>query len=512
VKTKAYKLAAELGLQEQPVLDWLRANGYPNARRADMIRADVAQAARKALGLHARGRSSAGRASSKTRSPHRHDKFVTEVGRHATSGGGERRRDTVVNETPTEAKGGAERRLTATFAELLDGHMPPDGEPGQPGDTVDFSPTLEATDLDRTVNEIRMDEVGQALSNVANSRLEEDLRVERAKVEGLERMLDAQKREQAGADALRAEFAQLKAENDRLLLERSQKKKALLEITDERQTLETTCTELRDELADVRGMLGEYEDRQVDHDSVMGDLETTRQRETAWRTRALELERAAHAGDDLGALLKKRGLDSPEDQVRVLQALLSSERTAKALLKALRNIDADFLEKIFDRQLRKTCSDSLCNRTTLAEKRIPLRVDRDTDCAVCGGQKDRRWFAQMNLECRRAGVRRLLVVGGTEPVHDRLRELSEGSTVDLRLLAADEDSSPARVGSRVEGCDAVVVWSGQVVDPRVTTAYTEAAQTHHRIVISVLGAQDAVIPLARAAVYRLARTHIFETH
>ena len=56
VKTKAYKLAAELGLQEQPVLDWLRANGYPNARRADMIRADVAQAARKALGRQGRGR------------------------------------------------------------------------------------------------------------------------------------------------------------------------------------------------------------------------------------------------------------------------------------------------------------------------------------------------------------------------------------------------------------------------------------------------------------------------
>ena len=69
VKTKAYKLAAELGLQEHSVLEWLRENGYPNARRADTIRSEVAQAARQALGraagvrtLHSGNRASVTRA------------------------------------------------------------------------------------------------------------------------------------------------------------------------------------------------------------------------------------------------------------------------------------------------------------------------------------------------------------------------------------------------------------------------------------------------------------------
>ena len=35
-----YGFATELGMQEQPVLDWLRAHRYPNLRRADMIHAD----------------------------------------------------------------------------------------------------------------------------------------------------------------------------------------------------------------------------------------------------------------------------------------------------------------------------------------------------------------------------------------------------------------------------------------------------------------------------------------
>jgi hypothetical protein len=511
VKTKAYKLAAELGLQEQPVLDWLRANGYPNARRADMIRADVAQAARKALGRQARGRSNSGRGPSSARKSHRHDTFVTEVKQAPREPTHTLPRDTAVNEVVAAAEPDGPR-LTATFAELLDGHMQPEETTEQASDTVDFFPATQPLDLDRTVHDLQIDDVSKALSGVAQGRLQEELQVERAKVEGLERMLDAQRVDAERVESLMTELASLKASHNGVLLERSQHKQKLLEVADERQTLETTCAELRNELEDVRGMLNEYEDRQVDHDSVMGDLETTRRRETAWRARALELERATHAGDDFGALLRKRGLDSPENQVRVLQALLSAEKTAGALLKAIRNIDADFLEKIFDRQLRPTCADQLCNRTTRAEKRIPLRVDADKDCLVCRGHNDKRWFAQMNLECRRAGVRRLLVVGGSEATHARLRELSEGCSIDLRLLSADEDSSPARVGSRVEGCDAVVVWSGQVMDPAITAVYSDAAQTHHRIVIPVLGKTDQVIPLARATVYRLARTHIFETH
>ncbi|MEZ4463489.1 MAG: hypothetical protein R3F43_02960 [bacterium] len=47
---EAYKLAADLGVAEPVLLDWLRTNGYPNARRGDTIRAEVAVAARRALG------------------------------------------------------------------------------------------------------------------------------------------------------------------------------------------------------------------------------------------------------------------------------------------------------------------------------------------------------------------------------------------------------------------------------------------------------------------------------
>ena len=56
VKTKVYKLAAELGIREDRILEWLRGQGYPHMRRADMVRAELVAAARSALGGRSRAR------------------------------------------------------------------------------------------------------------------------------------------------------------------------------------------------------------------------------------------------------------------------------------------------------------------------------------------------------------------------------------------------------------------------------------------------------------------------
>ena len=418
MKTKAYKLAAELGLQEQPVLDWLRANGYPNARRADMIRADVAQAARKALGRQGRGRIQSARPPVSNRQNRRHDTFANELARPTPMERARDNRDTVIS-APAVAEHAPREPLTATFAELLEGHV--DSAPGDRiGDTVDFVGGHGGAEIDQTTQDLHLSEVGRALSDAAQSRLEDELKIERARVEGLERMLDSQRAEIAENTQLKTDLVALR-EHNRALLEKSKQKQDLLTIADERDTLEATCAELRNELSDAREMLSEIDDVQNEHDSIMGDLETARQREVAWRTRALELERAAHAGDDFGALHEKHGLTSEQSQVRVLQALLSVERTAQALLKSVRQIDADFLTRILERQLRPTCSNPVCRQVIEAEQRIPLRIDSDKDCVVCRGSRERRWFSQMNSECKRAGIRRILIVGGSDTTHRGLR-------------------------------------------------------------------------------------------
>ncbi len=486
MKTKAYKLAAELGLHEQSILDWLRANGYPNARRADMIRADVAQAARKALGGQSRRRPLPGHSNSPPRVARRHDSFSVE---------------------PAPVESNHEVRLTATFAELLDESMGTGG--AHMSETIEVAPVR---NMEPPASETSRPPVEQAVADMRIQTLLEKLEVEKSKVEGLERLLKQGESATRRAEVAERTLEDMRIEQERLLLERSQVKHEAQTARDEREMLEAACAELRAEVEDLRGAISEYEELQVDHDSVMGDLETARQRETAWRTRALELERAAHSGDQFSDLLREHGLLELNSQVRFLESLLSTERTASAFLKSVRQIDSELLNKVLTRQLVPTCTHPICQQVTLGDDRVPMRVDNDIKCRVCGGDPDRRWFEQMLRECRRSGVRRLLVVGGAEETQLKLRALSEGTHVDLRLLGVEDEPPPARVDSRVEGCDAIIVWSDSIVLAELTQLYVAAAQRHHRLVISVLGGRDGVVPLARATVYHLARTHLFESH
>lgn len=501
MKTKAYKLAAELGLQEQSVLEWLRANGYPNARRADTIRADVAQAARKALGRggspRAR-RSQSGRAQPQSRS--------------SRQSGRDRRR--------SGKSGGGGDGFRVSFADLLESHLPnditaghqavPDTRSSQsPRRARPVAPAARVAD-DRDDLKIR---VARAESDRDRARQQAD--VERARAEGYARELqklqgeiEAARRNMGGVDALRED-------NERLNLERATLKQKLQVADDERETLAQTCGELQEEVDELRASLEEaqeslQESRQesLDQNSVLGDLETARKREVAWRTRALELERAVQQGGDVARLLRDHGLETFRQQVRVLQALLSDERAAVQVIKAIRQVDAQTLEKLLDKHMQATCADPLCNRVTRAADRIPLRVDDDKACAVCAGDPEQRWFSHMVAECGLAGVRRLLVVGGTDAIHDKLRALSEGQPVDLRLVSSDEEALPARAAGRVEGCDALVRWSTWVVPATVSEPYVQAALAADRPIVTVLGRTCGVIAFARATVNRLARNHV----
>ncbi len=503
MKTKAYKLAAELGLQENSLLEWLRENGYPNARRADTIRADVAQAARKALGRGARTHRSGGRASRTTvpsRPPPQSRKSrqsARQSGAHASVRGG--------------GGGGGGEGFKVSFAELLESHLPSDATAGRQAlpDTRITQATRPVTTNRPPVPDPADDlRIRVARAESERDRAQQEVDVERARAEGyardirrLERELIATREDTTALDALRAD-------TERLELERARLKQQLAEAHDERATLEQTCTELQTELQDTRAALDEAKQGDIDHGTVLGDLETARQREIAWRTRALELERAVAQGGDIIKLLKGQGLEAFRQQVRVLRTLLGDESTALPVLRAIRQVDAPALEKLIEERLRPTCAHPLCNRITRGADQIPLRVDDDSECAVCGGDAEQRWFNHMVQECSQSGIRRLLVIGGDDTIQTRLRALSQGQPVDLRLVSADEEALPARAAGRVEGCDALILWSSWVVPARISDAAAQAALAADRAIVSVLGVNCGVVPLARATVNRVARTHV----
>ncbi len=486
VKTKAYKLAAELGLQEQSVLEWLRANGYPNARRADTIRADVAQAARRALGR--------GRDRDRRQRPR-----VAPVARGRGGAPGER----------------ADDGFKVSFAELLEAHLPSGADAGElplPDDNATV-PELPAVHLDLRPAAARVDDVEHLQLRLAHAESErEQARRDMAslRTHGEKQARELVQLREALAEAKRnlAAIEALRADVERLHLDRTRLRQQLEAALDERATLEQTCTELTEALDDARQAAEAAESATQQRQTVKTDLDAAMQREMAWRARALELERASQDGANLAGLLEAHGLRDLDDQVRALRALLDARESAGAFVRALRNVDAGAIDRLIGDRLTRVCAHPICNQVAALAGRLAVRVDDEPRCAVCRGSVDRRWFARMVQECGRGGVRRLLVIGGTPATHQLLRDLSQGQPVDLRLVAADEPVSAPRAQSRVEGCDVLVVWSAWVVDPEVTAPYVEAADAQTRPVVSVLGRVDAVNALARAVTHRLARNHV----
>ncbi len=500
MKTKAYKLAAELGLQEQSVLEWLRAHGYPNVRRADTIRADVAQAARSALGgRNARREPPRPRPAGRSAKPApRHAAAPSQAPAHAPA-----------STPPTGFK--------TTFADLLEQHLPtlsPEAASAAGG----------APDVGRTME---MAAPPEALRQaIAQSNQDEQWRrriaqADRARAAAEAALAEAelgQRAAQAALNAARAQLAalvdeparrqQAEADLGRVRLERSQLRQQLQAVTDERATLEATCTELQTETTELREAVERYETEENARQAMEGDLKQAKQRETAWRTRALELERAQQSGANLPTLLQSLGLAEPRQQAEVLRALLGHRDTAIVVLRAIEHVDAALIQKLVQQKVVETCAHALCNQVVAMDDRVAVRVESEKRCRVCQGSSDRRWFMRMARECGRAGVRRVLVIGGGDAVQAELRAMSEGLPVDLRLVADDDPLQPARVKGRVEGCDLLVLWSNDVCSGALPAAYAEAAKADRRGLVRVLGVTPRIASLARAVTHRLARDHV----
>ena len=493
MKTKAYKLAAELGLQEQPVLDWLRHNGYPNVRRADTIRSDVAQAARKALGTARSGRRGRGRVRHETRAP-----------RYA--GDAQRASPTVETPRPAPTKPGEGDGFRTSFSELLKTHLPEErssNDTAKPTGQRPSSQPPQARPDEGDAMRVRLARVERE-----RDRLNEEISVERSRAEGFERQLIRQERELDSAKQSLVALEALRTDYERLDLERTRFKQQLAEISDECATLEHTCTELQAALTEATASIVESEEKIVDQSGVFDDLETARKRETAWRKRALELERSASSGGDLAKLLRRNGIEALQDHARAIAALLSEERAAASFMKAIRQIDTAAMERLVGGSIQAACIHPVCRRLTRARKKLIRHVDSEADCAICRGDVEQRWFAYLAHECQRAGVRRLLVIGGGPDDHDRLRSLSEGVALDLRLVSVDEEVTEGRARGRVDGCDALVLWNEHVSPPAISAPYQAAAMDLSRLMVMIPGTDTSVGALARFTINRLARQHI----
>lgn len=185
----------------------------------------------------------------------------------------------------------------------------------------------------------------------------------------------------------------------------------------------------------------------------------------------LEAEQARRAR----AALEESGLTNPRKQ-RLSAAKLPAARAA--------------LDARFARLCRQCAPLAGSGREVLS-----VRPER---CERCGGSANRRALDELASACTRAGVRRMVVVGGSPSVRRELATLA--GALELRLVDGTERRTSAQAANDLAWADLVVVCGASELAHRVSTLYTRERSA--RLVVSPRRGVEAI---AESVLEHLAR-------
>jgi chromosome segregation ATPase len=318
---------------------------------------------------------------------------------------------------------------------------------------------------------------------------------------------DLMKRERARADLLlrrleeqrtyhEERYHDLRQRYERTISERTQLRQTLYGMGQNQETLDLTCRELSQELDQTRREVNDLKRDLKAQEKMSNAIDQVTQQKQAWRAKALALEERVQTNQQLSVQLKELGMESLELQVRLFQTLLTTPESASQLFHAIKMVEHDEVKTMVERWVVQTCAHPLCQQINQLSRKLSLRVDRPSQCQVCGGNAEVRWFKRMTASCERSHIRRFLLVGGEE-IHTRIRELSEGQAVDFRLISSRDESSDQRIYSRLENCDLLVSWPHDSISMSVGDQYRSIAPR--------AGAHSLEIPGTKVELTKLTR-------
>ncbi|MBI5949359.1 MAG: hypothetical protein HY875_14570 [Chloroflexi bacterium] len=156
------------------------------------------------------------------------------------------------------------------------------------------------------------------------------------------------------------------------------------------------------------------------------------------------------------SVLEDAGLTNPRKRAMVA----SKVEPARALLAA---------------RLQRVCGAGRCRETARqsAAGRSQVEVP-PASCEICGGSNNAAAAREMAAACVRAGVTRLLIVGGTRVLHAELKSLLAGSGVSLRCIdGAETTPSKKEALSDLAWADLMVIWASSPLPHKVSVSYTD---------------------------------------
>lgn len=171
---------------------------------------------------------------------------------------------------------------------------------------------------------------------------------------------------------------------------------------------------------------------------------------------------------DIAALLTELGFGADESRLAARRAL----EEAKLTTPRKQRIDAakrERVEELLSSRFLVTCGDDACDAH--AQGREVLPVASPDQCQVCAGSANRRALDAARGFARKAGIERIVVVGGAPSVHEALLRLKPDEW-QLRIVPGTVRRTADQAKGDLRWADLVLVWGSTELDHKVSELYT----------------------------------------
>jgi hypothetical protein len=187
---------------------------------------------------------------------------------------------------------------------------------------------------------------------------------------------------------------------------------------------------------------------------------------------------------DIDGWMAERGITLPDARVRARAALEEAglTRPGKQRMSDPKLVKA---AEVLAGRFFAVCADGACLKVAQASGREPLRVEPKSHCERCGGSANHRAEVAFVESCRRHGVRRVVVVGGSPAVREELEE-KLGHQIDLRMVDGTERRTADRAKSDLDWADLVLVWGATELHHKVSGHYTHGGPAYSHKVVHVV--------------------------
>ncbi|HEY5477448.1 MAG TPA: hypothetical protein VIK11_12130 [Tepidiformaceae bacterium] len=167
------------------------------------------------------------------------------------------------------------------------------------------------------------------------------------------------------------------------------------------------------------------------------------------------------------------------DTVAAAEAARTVLEAAKFTQPRKRSMSVEKLSRAADLlavHLVRACDQPACQRAAPAispAHRLVVLTTSKNGCEVCGGSNNRSAATAFVEAARRAGVGRVLIVGGS-PVHHRELSRLAGSAVEFRFVDGAEGNHTKRDAlANLQWADALVIWANTPLPHSVSVSYTD---------------------------------------